>query len=334
MPALGFENILGNEELTGHLRKAVRTGRVGHAYLITGEPGSGRKMIAEAFAAALLCERHGDDACGTCSACKRVASGSHPDLIWVRHEKPNVITVDEIRSQIVNTVDIRPYEDGRKIYICPDAEKMNPQAQNALLKTIEEPPEYAVIILTAQGTEGLLPTILSRCTHLATRPVPDKAVRQYLMDTFRFPDYEAGVYTAFSQGNIGRAREAASDAAFDDMLGRTLQLVRQAHDMSTAEISERARELKDSKDKIDDILDICLMYVRDVLYYKATADPDSLIFTREISSIRKNAAASSYEGLQEILSAIDKCRVRIRANVNFELALELLLLTIKENLES
>ncbi|MGN0274459.1 MAG: DNA polymerase III subunit delta' [Chordicoccus sp.] len=332
MSVSGFRNILGNEELIDHLKAAIAGNRVSHAYLISGDPGSGKKTLAEAFAMTLLCEKHGDDACGECASCRKVADRNHPDLIWVTHEKMNTITVDEIRAQVVNTVDILPYEGGRKIYIIPDAEKMNAQAQNALLKTIEEPPAYVTIILLAASPEAMLPTILSRCTKLSMKPVPDKTVVDYLIEEMHLPDYEAGVVAAFAQGNIGRARAAASDGSFDELRNQTLYLIRHAQNMDTAEMAEEIRALKEDKDKIGDIFDIMTMYIRDVLYFKATRDVDNLIFTREISSISANAAASSYEGLQTIIAGIDKCRTRLRANVNFELALELLLLDIKEYL--
>ena len=116
--------------------------------VVTGaSSGLGRQM-AEAFAKALLCEERedgGDESCGNCHSCKQVESHNHPDLIYVTHNKPQLISVDEIREQVVGDVQIRPYQSKYKVYIIDEAELMNEQAQNALLKTIEEPPEYAVI---------------------------------------------------------------------------------------------------------------------------------------------------------------------------------------------
>ena len=137
---LVFKDILGHEQIKEHFKNAVETGKVSHAYILSGEAGMGRKSLANAFALSLLCEKGKPEPCMQCHACRQVLSGNHPDLIYVTHEKPASIGVDEIREQINNTIMIRPYSSYYKIYIVDEAEKMTVQAQNALLKTIEEPP--------------------------------------------------------------------------------------------------------------------------------------------------------------------------------------------------
>ena len=134
----GFKDIIGNDILKEQFSGAIRTGSISHAYMLSGDRGMGKKRFARAFCQELFCEHPVDGgACGICPSCKKVESGNHPDVIWIRAEKPDVIKVDEIRQQIVDTVDIRPFLGDRKIYIIPDADRMNPQAQNALLKVLE-----------------------------------------------------------------------------------------------------------------------------------------------------------------------------------------------------
>ncbi len=334
MTAKGFRSIIGHKDVIRHFQAAIASGRISHAYILTGEPGSGKRMMADAFSQTLMCRNRSDggtDACLRCRSCMKAADLSHPDILYVNHEKPGVITVQEIRSQVVGTVDIRPYESDYKVIIIPDAEKMNPQAQNALLKTIEEPPSYAVILLLTSQAEALLPTIRSRCVSIALGPVPDAELAAYLGESLLLPDYEVRMLTAFAQGNVGRALAAATDETFISRRDKTVGLLKLLHNMDTAAFMEVIRAIKEDRDKIRDFLDFLLMWFRDVLYFKATADADQLIFSREISAIRAQATASSYEGLQEILEAVDRCAVRLRANVGFELALELLLSCIKEN---
>lgn len=343
MTARGFRSIIGEYEAKRHFQAAIASGRVAHAYLITGDAGSGKTMLAEAFAETLVCETRqakaeeetadtaAVDACLNCLSCRKAIDGNHPDIISVTHEKPGVISVGEVREQVVSTVSILPYESRYKIYLIEEAEKMNPQAQNALLKTIEEPPEYAVIILMTASPEALLDTIRSRCVTIATKPVPDDELEAYLSRELTLPDYETKMLAAFAQGNVGRALRAATDEGFLGRRDKTLGLIRTLKGMDTAAMSEAVRRMKEDKVWIDDVLDILLMWYRDVMYFKATADIDHLIFAREISTIRAQASTASYEGLKEILDAIDRFRVRLRANVNFELAAELMLLTIKEN---
>ena len=159
---MGFNNIIGHEEIIGHLKNAIESGKISHSYIFTGEPGSGKKLLAGTFAATLQCEAGGTEPCQKCDSCKKAMGKNHPDIIMVSHEKPGTITIDEIRDQVINDIDIRPYYSPYKIYIIADADLMTPQAQNALLKTIEEPPEYAVILLLTNNIGGLLPTIQSR----------------------------------------------------------------------------------------------------------------------------------------------------------------------------
>ena len=130
----GFHDIIGHEKIKEHLQKAIGYQRVSHAYILSGEEGMGRKTIAKAFAMTLLCEKHGTEPCMECHSCKQFLSGNHPDVIWVTHEKPASIGVDDVRIQINDTVSIRPYSSPYKIYLVDEAEKMTVQAQNALLK--------------------------------------------------------------------------------------------------------------------------------------------------------------------------------------------------------
>ena len=159
----GFQKVVGHQEIITHLQNAISMNKVSHAYLFGGESGSGKKMMASLFAMTLQCEKHGVEPCMECPSCKKAQSQNHPDIIYVKHEKPNTISIDEIREQLINDVMIKPYSSPYKIYIIDEAQKLTLQAQNALLKTIEEPPAYAVVMLLADNPDALLPTISSRC---------------------------------------------------------------------------------------------------------------------------------------------------------------------------
>ena len=217
-----FSELIGHDDVVRHLKAAIKSGQTAHAYIFAGEKGSGKMSAASLTAATLLCKEQGDDPCGNCISCSKAFSNNHPDIIYVQHEKPNVITVDEIRDQVVATADIKPYESPYKIYIIADADKMNVQAQNALLKTIEEPAPYVVVILLAVSKESLLETIQSRCITLTMRPVPKELVKDYLIGKMHVSAQEAEVMAAFSQGNIGKARSLALGGDFSEMVGSRL----------------------------------------------------------------------------------------------------------------
>ncbi|MEH2954922.1 DNA polymerase III subunit [Candidatus Merdisoma sp. JLR.KK011] len=326
-----FKDIIGHEEIISHLKNAVRLKKISHAYIFDGEEGAGKNLLAQTFAQTLQCEKGGESPCGVCRSCKQAAGSNQPDIIYVRHEKPGSIGVEDIREQLCGDIQIRPYSSPYKIYLIDEAEKMTVQAQNALLKTIEEPPSYGVIFLLTTNSESFLPTILSRCVTLKLRPVKDSQIRSYLMEQLRVPDYQADICTAFARGNVGRARMLALSEHFGELKDHALHLVRHMNDMELWEITEAIRKVSDYKADINDYLDLLVLWYRDVLLFKATRQVDSLIFSEEINYISLQATKISYEGLEKIIEALEKAKVRLKANVNFELTMELLLLTIKEN---
>ena len=327
----GFQDILGHETIKEHFKKAIAVHKVSHAYILAGEAGMGRKSLANAFALTLLCEKGQTEPCLECHACKQVLSGNHPDLIYVTHEKPASIGVDDIREQINDTIMVRPYSSQYKIYIVDEAEKMTVQAQNALLKTIEEPPAYAVIMLLTTNQDAFLQTILSRCVQLKLKPLKDSVVKEYLEEKLHVKDIQAEIYSAFARGNLGKAIHLAQSEDFKMMYEEILKLLKEIKEMDISQLLDVIRKLKDNNTDIKECLNFMQMWYRDILMYKTTKDLNLLIFKDEFSAVKKAASLSSYEGLERILEAIDKARVRLDANVNMELVMELLLLTMKEN---
>ena len=324
-----FKDIIGNDMIKDHFKKAIENNKISHAYILTGEAGTGRKSIANAFSMALLCEKGGKEPCMVCHSCKQVLSGNHPDLIYVKHEKPNSIGVDDIREQINDTIMIRPYSSYYKIYIVDEAEKMTVQAQNALLKTIEEPPSYAVIILITTNQEAFLPTILSRCVQLKLKPLKDFTVKSYLVEHLGVAEKEAEICAAFARGNLGKAIHLASSDAFKELYYKIMALVKNVDSMDIVDLMDRIREMKELNFDIGEVLDMLQLWYRDVLMFKVTKDMNLLIFKDEYKAINGMGQKVGYEGLEKILAAIETCRTRLDANVNMELAMELLLLTMK-----
>ena len=328
----GFFDVLGHEQTIAHMKSAIEANKVSHAYLLAGEKGSGKKMLAGIFARTLQCEAHGSEPCGKCHSCIQAESGNQPDIIYVTHEKPGSISVDDIRGQVNGDIQIKPYSSPYKIYIIDEAEKLTQQAQNALLKTIEEPPAYAVILLLTTNVNALLPTILSRCVVLNMKPVADDLIRKYLMQELHVPDYKAEVCVAFSRGNIGKAKALASSEDFDNVKAEALSLLKYIKDMELTEIISAIKKITEYKFDVGDYLDIFAIWYRDILLFKATNDVNHLVFREEIQAIRTIASRCSYEGLEDIIKALDTAKRRLEANVNFDLTMELLLLTIQDNI--
>jgi DNA polymerase-3 subunit delta' len=325
-----FGNIIGNENIISHLQNAIASHKISHAYIIQGEEGMGKKLIAGTFAKTLLCEDGGIIACNRCKSCMQYDSGNHPDILWVTHEKQS-IGVDDIRIQVNADIQVKPYNSKYKIYIIDDADKLTEQAQNALLKTVEEPPEYAVILLLVNNISVILPTILSRCILLNLKPVDKQEISEYLMNQYQVPDYKAQMAALFSGGNVGKAIKYASSEDFEKMKEDVLLILKNIDDWELYEVISGIQTLSSSKNNIEDIIDLMILWYRDILIYKATMDPDLVLYREELTYIKNQAITRSYNGLEIIISAMEKTKIRLKANVNFDIAIELMLLKLKEN---
>ena len=324
-----FSEIVGHEQIKEHMQAAIRDKKPFHAYLFQGEEGVGKEALARTFAAGLQCQSESTDKpCKECVSCRQMESGNQPDVIWVTREKAS-LGVDEIREQLCNTMDIKPFSSPYKIYLVPEAEKMTEAAQNALLKTIEEPPEYGIVILMSSNISALLPTIQSRCLTMEFRPLSTAVVESFVKEHCQVPDYQARASAAFAQGNLGKAMRYAKSEDFIERKDHIISLLRHVEQMDLSEMLAVIKDLGTRKDEVRDYIDLMVLWYRDVLLFKATKDINQLLFQDEASYISREASHRSYEKIEEILQAFEKATVRLRANVNFDITMELMLLTLK-----
>ncbi len=342
---MSFAEIVGQEDAKKLLKNAVISGNHSHAYILSGEKGSGKMMLAEAFATMLQCENPSDDACMECHSCKQSLSRNNPDIIYVTREEGKAnIGVDVVREKIVNDVDIKPYSNKYKIYIVDEAERMNQQAQNAILKTIEEPPEYAIIILLTANHNAFLQTILSRCVLIQMKSVDTESIKNILKNKYETVDYQANMVASFAQGNVGKAIALATDSSFNDVKNRVVSLCKKAGKMEEVQIADEVKAIKEENDAdkkndnpdkfegfMDQMLDLITLWFKDVLLYKATMNDNLMLFKEDSFDIHQQANDCTYNGLNNIIDAIAKTRARLNANVNFELTIMLLINAIKEN---
>ena len=200
---MGFENLLGNERLKENLRVSVGRGRISHFYLISGPAGSGKHTLARLLAAAVLCQGE-DKPCLSCNSCRKVLSRSHPDCITVEDPEHKNVAVKIVREARADMY-VMPNEGSRKIYIFP--QELGVEGQNALLKILEEPPEYGVFILLSDNPEKLLPTVRSRCTELNLLALSDDVLGKALKEAFPESDEES-IAAAISRsgGYLGQAK--------------------------------------------------------------------------------------------------------------------------------
>ena len=272
-----FSEIVGHEQIKEHMQAAIRDKKPFHAYLFQGEEGVGKEALARTFAAGLQCQSESaDKPCKECVSCRQMESGNQPDVIWVTREKAS-LGVDEIREQLCNTMDIKPFSSPYKIYLVPEAEKMTEAAQNALLKTIEEPPEYGIVILMTSNISALLPTIQSRCLTMEFRPLSTAVVESYVKEHCQVPDYQARASAAFAQGNLGKAMRYAKSEDFIERKDHIISLLRHVEQMDLSEMLAVIKDLGTRKDEVRDYIDLMVLWYRDVLLFKATKDINQLI---------------------------------------------------------
>lgn len=325
-----FTQIIGHEGIIKHMQNAISAEKVSHAYIFHGEEGMGKKSMAQAFAKALQCTDKQNRPCNRCISCMQSDSGNQPDILWVTHEKTS-IGVNDIRIQVNADIQIKPYQSQYKIYIINSADKMTENAQNALLKTIEEPPEYAIVLLLACSTQNLLPTVLSRCVVLDLKPIERQLIKEHLMKKLQIPDYVAEIAAGFSGGNVGKAIKYASSEDFESKKEDVFHILRYIDDMEIHEIIAGIKVILENKSSIYDYIDLMMLWFRDVLMLKATNDPNILLFKDEFQIIKQHAKTRSYDEIDNIIKAMEEAKTKLNANVNFDITIELMLLSIKEN---
>ena len=324
-----FSEIVGHEQVKEHLEAAIRDDKPFHAYIFQGDVGVGKETMAKTFAAGLQCNGEGEKPCTEWVSCHQTDSGNQPDIIWVMRENAS-LGVEEIREKLCNTMDIKPFSSQYKIYIVPEAEKMTEAAQNALLKTIEEPPEYGIVILLTSNITALLPTIQSRCLTLEFRPLSTAIVEEFLRSHYEIPDYLAKASAVFAQGNLGKAMRYAQSEDFIERKDRILSLLRNVERMTVSDMLVQIKELGTRKDEIRDYIDLMELWYRDVLLFKATKNMNAILFQEEVSHISREAMNRSYEKIEIIIQGFEKAKMRLKANVSFEVAMELMLLNLKD----
>lgn len=325
-----FSEIMGHEDIKEHMHMAIRGDMPFHAYIFHGEVGCGKETMAKTFAAGLQCmSDEFDRPCGKCASCKQIKSGNQPDVVFVNRELSS-IGVDDVREKINDSIAVKPFSSPYKIYIVPEADRMTEAAQNALLKTIEEPPEYGIIILLTSNIDALLPTIQSRCLRMEFRPLSTATIEKYLIENYNVVDYRARMSALFAQGNLGKAIRYIESEDFEEKKDKVLRILKNVHTMDVSEMLDIIKEIGEDRDNVKDYIDLMVLWYRDVLLFKATKNLNHLTFQSEYSAISSEANQRDYEKIEEILTAFDKAKLRLRANVNFEVAIELMLLALKQ----
>lgn len=326
-----FSEICGNENLINNLKNSITNDRVNHAYIFEGAKGMGKLTIAKAFAKTLNCNEGKSEACSSCISCQSFDSGSNPDIIYVTHQK-TIISVDDVREQILQNVAVKPYNFRYKIFIIPEADKMNVAAQNAFLKSLEEPPSYAKFLLLCENSNKLLSTVLSRCILFKLRPVSQGEATDYLVKNTDLDREEAALYASYAQGNIGRAIVLSHSEQFKENRFKAIELIKDLEDCDMIRLYKLADTFKDyEKPQCDEILEDMFLLYRDALVLKSTGSAVGVI-QKDIMETVEKISRSDTARLIKRCQAINTARNNLNINnANRQMAVEALFFKIKEN---
>ena len=324
---MSFNQIIGHEKAIETLKRTIKKKTLSHSYLFEGDEGLGKKKISYVFAKTLLCKEQGSEPCNHCTSCMKFDGGNHPDFVVIEPEK-GLIKKGEIEN-LINSVATAPFESLRKVFIIDQSHKMNPEAQNALLKTLEEPPEYINIVLISSSINNIMPTILSRCQRIKFYPIQSKIIADYLVENFSKNEEEASFLAGFSKGSMGKAIELAQSDDFFVKRDECINLIDSLLRGDKTKALSSVGFFNDNKDNIEELLDIFLFWFRDLVFFKEIGQ-STLIVNKDRMDYLSKQSFVQIDKINDIIEKVQVTKDYINRNVNFQLSIETMLLNIQE----
>jgi DNA polymerase-3 subunit delta' len=333
-----FSDILCQEHAIEFLKRVISRGKIPHAYLFAGIPGIGKATTALALTQGINCQKQIDgEGCGQCPSCRQIVGGNFPDLHMIEPDGQN-IKIEQIR-ELNRILAFKPLSGRFRVSIIRQAETMTDEAANSLLKTLEEPPQYNILILNVTEPQALFPTIVSRCQKVLFRPIPVQTIAEWLTVHQDLEKEEAAVLAKISEGSLGRALRMC-DEGFFKMREESLSDLIQMSNLTSEQILEKALQYarKEKKGGADtgnggvglfDLLSIWKSWYRDLLLVKLECSLSLLInadFSRELQKMSRH---TNIENLMESFFILDQSQRDLLQNRNLELMLENALLSLR-----
>lgn len=306
-----FEKIIGQSFAKKYIANSINKNKINHAYLFAGIDGVGKNTFAKEFAKYLLKINHLENS---------------PDYISIEPQGSS-IKIAQIRN-LQSDVIVKPHGD-YKIYVIDNAEKMTVESQNALLKTLEEPPGYVIIILITNNKNSLLDTIKSRCDIVKFLPIPSVELKRYLEDK-GIDEKKASILSTFSRGSISKAIELSESSDFMIMREDIQNNIQIMLEKNIVEILELPNKYDQYKNNIIEVLDITINYFRDIMMMKENVNKDMIINIDKITFLQNMSKKINYSQVSKIIDIIEETKKKLRSNCNFNLSIQVMALNIYE----
>lgn len=323
-----FDDIVGQNLIVDLLQNSIYNDSVNHLYIIDGEHGCGKTLIAKTFAKTLLCENSGVNPCNKCSSCLSFDTDNNPDIFYITPKDKKSIGADIVREDITENALIRPFKYKYKIYIVEEFNLFTVQAQNAFLKTLEEPPSYVKFLLMTTDYTSLLETILSRSVILKITPLKKQYVYDYLYNIY--PDKDIELYSSIANGNIGTALSLIENDNYLIERNLSFDTIKSLITLDIVDSMNLYDTFSDYKNDFSHYLTYFLYFYRDILVYKVTKNADSIIQKDKLSDYIIMEEAFSEKNLLKKIDFLNDSIKKLQHNTNPSLTIETLMLKLKE----
>jgi DNA polymerase-3 subunit delta' len=322
-----FSSLVGNERIKRLLKRAVAEGRIGQGLIMAGQQGVGKRQFALALAQAVNCLRPKDgDACGECVNCLKVAAGEHVDVETISPDG-QFIKIGQMR-EMSEKAQYRPYDGRRRVYIIDEADRLNPQAANSILKVLEEPPDTTLLVLVTSKPYALLETIRSRCQMLSFAPLTDLELEAYLKSNYKRPAEETRMLSRLSRGSLGRALEIDL-GVYREQRGGMLEIIESlAITRDTIKLMSAAEYLgrKLEKNQFENHLDVLMVLLADLFRFKLGEPAERLTNADVAKRLERIAEMTTVEQITEWAAAVERVLQNLPRNINRQLAMEAMLI--------
>lgn len=323
-----FEKIIGNNDAKAYFKKALEKQQLSHSYIFEGPYGVGKNTFAIELAKLMLCEdKQNNIPCNNCPSCHMINSGSHPDVICIDKDT-NVTKVDSIREKLIKEMEIKPYHSERKIVIVKATDTVNVQGQNAMLKTIEEPPSYGMIILVCENVASILPTIKSRCITVRFNPLTKNEMMNYLEGKGIYGEQKE-VFAKLSDGSIGVVNDLLLDENYLELRKESISYLQRMNESGLVQLYDLVKEITDQKEDIGRILSFWLLWYRDIAIIK-TVNSKDLYYIDYQKQLLDMANKLTYNKVSQNIEYIKQGILDIKQNIYSTFVIENLLLKLKE----